>query len=68
MTNVIIYDIIQKKGYGLQKLVDAFDAHLQDDTQGIIINEYDETFLKATYWQKKYKKVIGLILKKKILM
>lgn len=65
MTNVIIYDIIQKKGYGLQKLVDAFDAYLQDDTQGIIINEYDETFLKATYWQKKIQKSYRFNLEKK---
>ena len=65
MTNVIIYDIIQKKGYVLQKLVDAFDAYLQDDTQGIIINEYDETFLKATYWQKKIQKSYRFNLEKK---
>ena len=25
MTNVIIFDIIQKDGYNLQKLVDAFE-------------------------------------------
>ena len=27
MTNVIIFDIIQKDGYNLQKLVDAFENH-----------------------------------------
>ena len=32
MTNVIIFDIIQKDGYNLQKLVDAFENHLQDTT------------------------------------
>ena len=53
MTNVIIYNIVQSSKYRLQKLVDAFDSYFQDDTQGIVINEYSENFLKATYWQKK---------------
>jgi hypothetical protein len=53
MTNIIIYNIVQKNKYHLQKLVDAFDGYFQDDTQGVVINEYNENFLKATYWQKK---------------
>lgn len=53
MTNVIIYNIIQKKEYHLLKLVDDFENWFQDNTQGIVINEYSEKFLKATFWQKK---------------
>lgn len=56
MTNVIIFDIVQKEGYHLQKLVDDFENYLQDSTHGIIINEYNENFLKATYWYKKMQK------------
>ena len=53
MTNVIIYNIVQKKEYCLQKLVDDFENRFQDNAQGIVINEYSEKFLKATFWQKK---------------
>ena len=57
MVNVIMFDFIQKEGYHLQNLIDAFETHhLCDNTQGIIINEYSETFLKATYWHKKMRK------------
>lgn len=56
MINVIIYDFTQKNKYPLQKLVDGFDSKIQDETQGIIINEYDEKFLKARFWQKKMQK------------
>ena len=65
MTNVIIFDIIQKDGYNLQKLVDAFENHLQDTTQGIIINEYNANFLKATYWHKKMQRGYRFNLEKK---
>ncbi len=57
MTNVIIYNVVQKKGYNLQKLVDDFENQLQDDAHGIVINEYNEKFLKARYWQKKMNKI-----------
>ena len=53
MTNIIIYNIVEKNEYHLQKLVEGFDDFFQDHVQGIVINEYSEIFLKATYWQKK---------------
>lgn len=56
MINVIIYSIIQKNKYQLQKLADDLVNWFQDDTQGIVINEYNEKFLKATFWQKKMQK------------
>lgn len=56
MINVIIYNFIQKNKYHLQKLADDLENQFQDDTQGIVINEYSEKFLKATFWQKKMKK------------
>lgn len=54
--NVIIYKISQEKKHGIQNLVDALIAYFQDETQGVVINEYSEDFLKATYWQKKKQK------------
>ena len=56
MTNVILYNIIQKNDYHLQKLVDDFEGYFHDGTQGIIINEYSEKFLKAMFWQKRTQK------------
>ena len=56
MINVIIYSIIQKNNYQLQKLADDLGNWFRDDTQGIVINEYSEKFLKATFWQKKMQK------------
>lgn len=56
MVNVIIYDFTQKNKYPLQKLVDDLESKIQDETQGVIINEYDEKFLKARFWQKKIQK------------
>lgn len=40
----------------MQKLIDDFENRIQDSTQGIVINEYSEKFLKATFWQKKMQK------------
>lgn len=65
MTNVIIYDFIPQKEYNLQKLVEAFESNLQDDTQGIIINEYNDNFLKATYWKRKIQRGYRFNLEKK---
>lgn len=65
MTNVIIYNFIQKDKYHLQKLVDDLENRLQDDIQGIIINEYSEKFLKATFWQKKMQKSYRFNLEKR---
>lgn len=56
MINVIIYDFTQKNKYPLQKLVDGLETKIQDETQGVIINEYNEKFLKARFWQKKMQK------------
>lgn len=44
MTNIIIYNIVEKNEYHLQKLVEGFDDFFQDDVQGIVINEYSEFF------------------------
>ena len=56
MTNVILYDVVQKNEYHLQNLVDDFEDYFHDGTQGIIINEYSDKFLKAMFWQKKTQK------------
>ncbi len=56
MINVIIYKISQDEIMSIQKLVDALSVFFQDNTQGIVINEYSDEFLKATYWQKKRQK------------
>lgn len=54
--NVIIYKISREKNQSIQNLVDALMAYFTDETQGVVINEYSEDFLKATYWQKKKQK------------
>lgn len=56
MINVIIYKISQDEIMSIQKLVDDLSVFFQDNTQGIVINEYSEEFLKATYWQRKRQK------------
>lgn len=56
MMNVIIYKISREKNQSIQNLVDALMAYFTDETQGVVINEYSEDFLKATYWQKKKQK------------
>ena len=56
MINVILYDIRQQEGYSLNKLVDSIVQLGQDDTQGIIVHECDEIFLKASYWRKRIRK------------
>ena len=56
MINVIIYKISQDEIMSIQKLVDALSTFFQDNAQGIVINEYSDEFLKATYWQKKRQK------------
>lgn len=56
MTNVILYEIRQQEGYSLGRLVDAFVQGKEDDTQGIIVHEYDEYFLKATFWKRKLRR------------
>lgn len=56
MTNVILFDFLQKKDYCLKKLADDFEKVVQDDNQGIILHEFDNNFLKASYWQRKSRK------------
>ena len=56
MINVILYEISQQEGYSLEKLVDSFMQMGNDDVQGIIVREYDEFFLKASYWRRKLRK------------
>lgn len=56
MINVILFSLAQNNDYSLKRLVDDLEMVTQDDTQGIHVQEYDDTFLKATYWQKKYRK------------
>lgn len=53
MTNVILYEFIQKEGYSLRKLVDGLLETMHDESQGTIIHEYGDDFLKATYWKKR---------------
>lgn len=56
MVNVIIYKIRRKDKKSIQNLVDALGTFFQDQSQGVVINEYNEDFMKATYWQKKIQK------------
>lgn len=65
MINVILYEITQKDGYNLKNLVSDLYNNFGDDTQGVIIHEYDEEFLKATYWKKMLKKEYRYILEKR---
>ena len=65
MANMLLYDFIQNKEYTLKKFVDDYGEKMQDDSQGIIFHEYDEEFLKATYWQRKKKKEYRYSIEKK---
>lgn len=56
MANMILYDFVQNGGYTLKKLVDDYGKSVSDDMQGIIFHDYDDEFLKATYWQRKKRK------------
>ncbi|KMO86434.1 hypothetical protein AB840_08190 [Megasphaera cerevisiae DSM 20462] len=56
MTQVIVYEIEQKENYSLQQLVNSFCDFGTVDDQGIIVNEYDSKFIKATYWKQKVKR------------
>lgn len=65
MVNVIFYEIIQRNEYNLQKLVDCLSNYFQDNMQGLIINDYDDFFLNATYWYKKKQKSYQFNVEKK---
>ena len=65
MANMLLYDFVQNGEYSLKKLVDDYGERMQDDSQGIIFNEYDDEFMKATYWQRKKKKEYKYSIEKK---
>ena len=56
MTNMILYEFAKNKEYTLKNLVNDYEKNLQDDMQGIIFSEYDDEYMKATYWLRKKKK------------
>ena len=56
MTNMILYKFAKNKEYTLKNLVNDYEKNLQDDMQGIIFSEYDDEYMKATYWLRKKKK------------
>ena len=62
MTNVILYEFIQKDGYCMEDLVNSFSQIVPEDVQGVIVHEYDDKFLKATYWKKAIKREYRYIL------
>lgn len=62
---MILYDFVQNKEYTLKKFVDDYGDSALDDSQGIIFHEYDDEFLKATYWQRKKRKEYKYNIEKK---
>lgn len=58
MANLILYDFVQSREYTLIQLVNDYGERIQDDFQGVLFHEYDDKFLKATYWQRKNAKRI----------
>lgn len=56
MTTVFLYSFIQCREYSLNKIADDFEKVMGDDFQGVIFHEYNEEFLKATYWQRRKRK------------
>lgn len=65
MANMILYDFVQNKEFTLKKFVDDYGESALDDSQGIIFHEYDDEFLKATYWQRKNRKEYKYNIEKK---
>ena len=65
MSNMLLYDFVQNKEYTLKKFVDDYGESTLDDSQGIIFHEYDDEFLKATYWQRKKRKEYKYNIEKK---
>ena len=62
---MILYDFVQNKEFTLKKFVDDYGESALDDSQGIIFHEYDDEFLKATYWQRKNRKEYKYNIEKK---
>ena len=56
MTNMILYEFVKNKKYTLKNLANDYEKNLQDDMQGTIFSEYDEEYMRATYWLRKKKK------------
>lgn len=65
MANMLLYDFVQNKKYTLKKFVDDYGESTLDDAQGFIFHEYDDEFLKATYWQRKKRKEYKYNIEKK---
>lgn len=55
MINLLLYDFVKNREYTLKKFVDDYEKNILDDLQGIIFQEYDDEYLKATYWLRKKK-------------
>lgn len=53
MTNMMLYQIKSKENVDLSQLAKRIKDTVNDDVQGVIVREYDDSFLKATYWKKK---------------
>lgn len=56
MVNLLIYSFIHTGKYELTRLVNGYLDSRQDDSQGIVFREYNNEFVKATYWQRKKRK------------
>lgn len=65
MANMLLYDFAQNREYTLKRFVDDYGESALDDSQGIIIHEYDDDFLKATYWLRKKRKEYKYNIEKK---
>ena len=52
----MLYQMKSKGSINLSQLVERIKVTVNDDVQGIIIREYDDGFLKATYWKKKIRR------------
>lgn len=56
MNNILLYQIVQKKNYNLENLVKSIQCFTQDESQGILVHEYNLLFIRATYWKKNIRK------------
>lgn len=65
MPNMFLYNFVQNKEHTLKKFVDDYGESTLDDLQGIIFHEYNDEFLKATYWQRKKRKEYKYSIEKK---
>ena len=56
MTNMMLYQIKSKENVDLSQLAEHIKDTVNDEVQGVIVREYDDSFLKATYWKKKIRR------------